>query len=55
VSNTSQLVFPILADGCVDAAFEYTAPAFPNYTRKSARRLSCLIEVLVLVLVAGFQ
>jgi len=51
VSNTSQLVFPILADGCVDAAFEYTAPAYPNYSRKSARRSPCPIEVLMLVLV----
>ena len=52
MSNASQLVFPILADGCVDAAFEYTAPAYPNHSRKSARRSACPIEVLVLVLLS---
>lgn len=60
MSNASQLVFPILADGCVDAAFDYTAPAYSNYRRKSVRRSSYLIEVLVLILVlpslvAGLQ
>jgi len=51
VSNTSQLVFSILADGWFGAAFEYAALAYPNYSGKGVRRSLCLIEVLVLVLV----
>jgi hypothetical protein len=52
VSNTSQLVFPILANGCVDAGFEYIAPAYPNYPNYSGESVKgvCLIEVLMLML-----
>lgn len=39
VSNASQLVFPILDNGCVDANFNYTAPAkVGSSSRVSARR-----------------
>ena len=30
IANTSQLVFPLLANGCVNSSFEYTAPSSPE-------------------------
>ncbi|GHJ89429.1 hypothetical protein NliqN6_5831 [Naganishia liquefaciens] len=30
VANTSQLVFPLLANGCINTTFEYTAPSSPK-------------------------
>ncbi|WVR04483.1 hypothetical protein IAU60_001486 [Kwoniella sp. DSM 27419] len=32
VSNSSTLAFPILADGCVDSSYNYTAPKHPGST-----------------------
>lgn len=37
ISNTSQLIFPILSNGCINTSFEYTAPSSPEPQYGGAR------------------
>nr|POE90033.1 putative glucan 1,3-beta-glucosidase a [Quercus suber] len=37
VGNASQLAFPVLGNGCVDASFNYTAPLVPGMAAGSVR------------------
>jgi glucan 1,3-beta-glucosidase len=37
VGNTSQLIFPILANGCINSSFDYTAPSSPEPQYGGAR------------------
>lgn len=54
VSNASTLAFPVLANGCVDSSFDYTAPKSVG-TASSIMAASGLLYWLPVVLVVGLS
>ncbi|KAJ9109942.1 hypothetical protein QFC20_003142 [Naganishia adeliensis] len=52
ISNTSQLVFPILSNGCINTSFEYTAPSSPEPQYGSARPTASIPGYLSVVAIA---
>ena len=49
VSNSSQLVFPILASGCVDSSFNYTAPSKAGVSAAERKEINRCFGLLALM------